>query len=258
MSRTLPIVAAAVLAVCCAACSSTTPADIPTAEQRFRLGMAEYADEDYFDAIQHFEVIRLQYPTSPVADSARFFMGMSRFNREEYILASYEFSQIGQVSSSPALQTEAQYMYARCYVELSPKAALDQTYTMRAIDALQTFIETNPKHPKAADAEKDMLGLINRLAEKEYRTGLLYMKLENARAAEVYFDTVIDKYYSTEYVDDAAAMKIRALISRKQYAAAGDRITQFLEKYPTSPLRDDVAALRADLPAETRSNARPK
>ena len=248
MRRLFLLVATAVSSLFFAACGSTAPVELPTAEERFRSGMAAYEDEEYFDAIQHFEVIRLQFPGSPVADSARFFMGMSRYKREEYILASYEFSQMGQINASSVLQTEAQYMYAQCYVQLSPKPALDQTYTLRAIDALQTFIESNPRHPKAEEAEKDMLILIGRLAEKEYQTGLLYMKLDNMRSAELYFDTVVDKYYNSEYVDEAALMKIRILMNRKNYTVAAVRIMEFLTKYPSSPYRDEVTSLRGSLP----------
>ena len=119
------------------ACSSSDLPDNPTAEQQFRLGMEEFQDENYQEAIQHFEVIRLQYPGSSVADSARYFTALSRFQREEYLLASYEFNQIIQSGASRELMADSYYQFAQCYYELSPKVDLDQSYTMRAIDALQ-------------------------------------------------------------------------------------------------------------------------
>jgi outer membrane protein assembly factor BamD len=232
-----------VIATLFASCSGSAPQDLPTAEQRFLLGMTEYSNRDYLDAIQQFEVIRLQFPGSPVADSARYFLGMSRYKREEYLLGSYEFNQLVQYNPNSALQADAQFMHAMCYVELSPKSALDQNYTVKAIDALQNFIELHPRHAKAQEAEQRMLVLITKLAEKEFNTGMLYMKLENYKSAELYFDTVTDKYYNTDFADDASAMKIRILARRKQPAQTATAVRDFLKKYPGSPHVAEVQAV---------------
>ncbi len=228
---------------CCllfAACASTNEQSLPSASERFALGMEEYNDENWFDAIQHFEVIRLQYPGSAQADSARFYTAMCRIEREEYILASYDFNQlIAGFPSSPLVQ-EGQYQFAVCYDRLSPEPALDQAYTSRAIDAYQTFIELYPTNPRVSDAEKRILALTTKLAEKEYMTGVLYTRLENYSAALVYFDTVIDRYYNTEFVDDAMAQKLRILMRRKQADAASALVKTFLAKYPDSPFATEV------------------
>jgi len=235
------------VAVFLASCSSTKTEEIPTAEERFHLGMAEFEDANYFEAIQQFEIIRLQFPGSSVSDSARFFMGMSRFKREEFLLASYEFSQMIQNSPSSSLAPEAQYMFAECYFQLSPKAALDQSYTSKAIDALQSFIEYYPTNQHVEDAEKQILELVNKLAEKEYNTGVLYTKLENYPSALIYFNTVIDRYYNTDFVDDAMAWKIRIHMQQKKYDDASPVIDTFLGKYPDSPFFDEVHAFKKQL-----------
>lgn len=248
------IVLAAVLAISAGAlisgCAGTTPQETPSAEERFRQGLLLYQDESYLDAIQEFEVIRLQYPASAVADSARYFSGMCRFNREEYLLASYEFNLLIQNHPSSPLLPDAQFRYAECYYELSPKMPLDQQYTQRAIDALQTFIELYPKNPNVEQAERQIFELYNKLAEKEYSTGVLYERLDNLASALIYFSTVIDRYYNTDYADDAMAAKIRILIRRKKTDEALQLIETFLKKFPDSDYRSEVEAggnrLRAD------------
>lgn len=234
-------------------CGSSKPEDVPTAEERFRLGMNEYEDDNWLDALQHFEVIRLQYPGSTVSDSARFFSGMSRFHREEFLLASYEFSQTIQNHPSSKLVPEAQFMYAECFYESSPKYSLDQTYTSRAIDALQTFIELFPNHPKAQEAEKQIIELNTKLAEKDFKIGILYTKMENYSSALIYFDGVIDKYYNTSFVDAAIVEKLRILIRRKQFAPAKTLIASFLKKYPDSTLREEVVSMQRSVDAALQS-----
>ncbi|MAT39578.1 MAG: outer membrane protein assembly factor BamD, partial [Ectothiorhodospiraceae bacterium] len=225
------------------ACSSSRLPDDPTAEQRFRAAMEDYHDEDYLDALQHFDVIRLQHPGSSVYDSARYFAGMSRFKLEDYLLASYEFNQVRAGNPSSELLADAQYMYARSYVELSPKPALDQTYTLRAIDALQTFIELYPTHPMVGEATEKIKDLITKLAEKEYRIAQLYLKLESPLSAIEYLDTIIDKYYNTPFVDDAMYDKIQIQMRRKKYDEVKALVQEFLAKYKDSPYFEDVKEL---------------
>ncbi len=242
------------LLILLAACSGTTEVETTSAAQRFALGMEEYADENYLEALQHFEVIRLQYPASAVADSARYFTGMCRYQREEYLLATYEFNQLIQGGNSRALGADAYHMFSQCYYEMSPKVQLDQTSTQRAIDALQTFVELYPEHPAAAGTEKQVLELVNKLAEKEYDTGVLYEKMENRTAALLYFSTVVDRYYNTYFVDDGLAGRVRMLMELKRYDEAEADIEEFVSKYADSPWFDDVVSMRDDL-QEIRSEA---
>ncbi|MFZ1728840.1 MAG: outer membrane protein assembly factor BamD [Bacteroidota bacterium] len=222
------------------ACSSSAVPENPTAENEFRLGQEEYLDGNYQEAVQHFEVIRLQFPGSSTADSARYFTALCRYQREEYLLASYEFNQIIQSGSSRELMADAYYQFAQCYYQLAPKVQLDQTYTSRAIDALQNFVEAYPKHAKAQDVEKQVIELVNRLAEKEYDTAILYEKMEVPESALIYFNTVVDRYYNTDYADDAFAGKVRSLLAMKRYADVLSAEKDFLEKYPASEYRKEV------------------
>ena len=229
------------------ACSSKVVIDNPNAEQRFHLGMAEYNDGNYLEAIQHFEVIRLQFQASAIADSAKFYAGMSHFQREEYLLGQYEFTQLIQNFPKSPLLPGSYFMYAQCLYKLSPRVDLDQSYTVKAIDALQTFVEVYATHPKAQEAEAQLKELFEKLAQKEFDTGVLYVKMQNSTAALVYFNNVIDRYYNTSYADDALVQKIRILMRRKNYTEADDVMQTFLRKYPDSPFRDEIEQQQKNL-----------
>ncbi len=222
------------------ACSSSDVPENPTAEEQFRLGLEEYLDENYLEAVQHFEIIRLQFPGSSVADSSRYYTALCRYQREEYLMASYEFNQIIQSGASRQLMADSYYQFAQCYYQLAPKVQLDQTYSMRAIDALQNFVEAYPSHQKAQEVEKQVIELVNRLAEKEYNTAILYEKMEVPGSALIYFGTVVDRYYSTDYADDAFAGKVRSLLALKRYDEVGAVAKDFLEKHPESEYREEV------------------
>lgn len=228
-------------------CSGSDATRSSTASQLFQIGMEAYDDNEDLEAIKQFEIIRLQYPGSAVADNARYYSGMSRFKRGEFLLATYEFNQLIQRSAGSDLTPHAYYQWAMCYYEMSPDVPLDQSYTVTAVDALQSFIELYPSHAKAAEAEKQVLELVNKLAEKEYITAVLYTKLKNWRAALIYYDTVIDRYYSTDFADDAMVGKINLLMDREDYGQAYPVIKDFLKRHPDSRFYERIVEYKSDL-----------
>ena len=139
----------------------------------------------------------------------------------------------------------AQYKIGLCYYQLSPKPALDQTYTVRAIDEFQAFIEYNPKHEFVPDAEAKISELNGRLAEKMYVAAELYMKLDYYKSASIYYSTVIEKYHDTEFAEPALLGLVKALVARNRYGEAKDNIARFLDKYPSSRLRGEAESLQS-------------
>lgn len=236
---TAPVIIAFVAAVL-AGCTAGKELSLDTAQDRFRYGMQLYRSEDYLEAVKQFDLIRLQYPGSTIADSAQFYSGMSRFKREEYQLAVFDFQLVIRNHPDSPLTPDAYYMIAKSYVKLSPPVDLDQNFTLKALDALQTFMELYPSHEKVAEARKDYQLLYRKLAQKEFNTGVLYRKLGYFRAALVYFNTVIDRYYSTDLVDDAMVEKIEILVQKKRYTEARTAIREFMRKYPDSMLLSRV------------------
>ena len=134
--------------------------------------------------------------------------------------------------ASSSLVPEAQYMLAQCYYLLSPYYALDQKYTKKAIDEFQAFIDFFPTDPKVPDAEKKISELNTKLAHKEYHTAYIYTKLEDYKAALMYYDFVIDTYHDTQYGPMAMFAKIELLIDRNNNDEALAEISKFEERYP--------------------------
>ena len=143
-------------------CASSEEATILTAEERFARAKTLYDDGDYLEAINEFTVITLQYQGSALADDAQFYLGETRFAREEYLLASFEYQQLIRNMSASPLVPDARYKIGVCYYRLSPKSLLDQQYTTRAIDALQSFVEYHPAHPSVPACFQQMTGTVDR------------------------------------------------------------------------------------------------
>lgn len=233
-------------------CKSTDVEKILSAEERFELGLHEFNKGNYLEAINEFTIITMQYPGSAVSDDAQYYLGECRFMREEYLLASYEYEALKRNMPASSLVPKAQYKIALCYYMLSPEAQLDQTYSLKAIDEFQTFIEYFPDDSLAVDAETKIKELRERLAKKDYETAVLYVNMEYYKAATFYFDKVIELYHDTNYAELAYVGKIESLVKRKKYDDVISESEIFLKKFPQSKFKKKVESLIAEIKNEKR------
>ena len=220
-----------------------------SAEERYELGMKDFKNEDYLEAIEEFKVVSLQYQGSSVADSAQFYMAECRFLREEYILAAFEYDVLLRTMPGSTFASHSRFRRATCFYRLSPKAILDQDYSRKAIDEYQAFLEYYPTDTLVSLAEQRITELNTKLAQKDFENGITYMHMEYYKAATYYFDLVLDKYHDTQYAEPALLKKAEALTDRKKYTEAKEALDKFREKYPSSVLKSDADKLNSDINA---------
>jgi len=221
-------------------CSGRSPEPSWTAEEYFEYAKELYNDEDYFESANEFTIIILRYAGSSVADSAQYFLGMSHYQLEEYIISAAEFSKlINNMPQSP-LVPDAQYMLGMSYYQMSPRAALDQEYTKKALRAFQMYVEDHPRHYRRDEVDKKLLELREKLAEKEFLNADLYRKMYRLRSSLIYFDIVLERYYDTSWADDAMVGKALVLIELEEWEEARELLLIFKDKFPDSDLEYTV------------------
>jgi outer membrane protein assembly factor BamD len=230
-------------------CSSSSGSDIKTddPEKAFKIAKAKFDDKDYLDAIDDFSFIKIKFPGTSVADKTQYYLGASYYYREEYILAAYEFENFLKNYPLSSLMPDTRYMLGLCYYNLSPKYALDQEYTRYAIEELQLYVELYPEDKNTADAAAKLKELKDKLAYKLYRTGLLYMKMDDYRAAALYFKTVYEQYVDSDWADDAMLGQVDALINARKTDEAKKVLERFYKLFPKSNLKSKADNLKRNL-----------
>lgn len=230
-------------------CSSSGSGDIETEdpEQAFKIAKRMYDKGDYLDAIDAFSFIKIKFPGTTVADKVQFYLGDSYYHKQEYILAAYEYESMLKNYPLSELIPETRYKLGLCYYNLSPKYSLDQEFTRYAIEELQLYIELYPTDKNTADAEKKLKELKDKLAYKNYKTGVLYMKLDNYRAASLYFKNVYEEYIDSEWADDSMIGHAEALINLKKTDEAQKVLERFYKLFPKSNLKSRANSLMKNL-----------
>lgn len=228
-------------------CSSSVDTSKFTVDEYFTYLMKLYNEEEYETAVQEFQNFLLQYSGSAYNDDAQYYFAMTYFKRGQYLLAAYEFSKlIRNIPASPFVP-EAQFMLAESYYQLAPPYQLDQAYTKKAIEEFQVFIDFFPADKKVAEAETKIKELTERLAEKEYQSGLIYEKMEYEKAAIKYYAFVADTYHDTKFAPISLYRKIQLEIKKGMKAEAIADINTYLNRYPNDERVNDVKQLEAKL-----------
>ncbi len=187
----------------CFSCSSYTVKD-ENSEQKLDSVIEYMNQEKYSKAKIEIEYLLLLDPLSSFAGDAQYYLSNCYFHLNEYAQAIIEFSKyLSRQDSKDEFVKEAKYMLCKCYFQMSLDFKKDQTDTIIAIEKLQDFIEQESMISNVSEIESMILNLRNKLAKKDFYTASLYIKLDEIESANIYYLSIINNYYDTNYVNDA-------------------------------------------------------
>ncbi len=205
-----------------------------TPAERFQWAMKDFEREDYKGAIEKFNTVILQDPTSEFADDAQFYLGESHFRDGEYLLAAFQFNRLRSNFPNSPFYRQALLRTAEAYAQTSPNFERDQTDTRTAIGQYEAFLRLYPEDSLATVARQEILRLRTKLARKEFSIAEQYAGMDEHRAALIYYERVIELYPDTEYSEKATIGKIQVLQSLDRGQEARDAINQFMQEHPSS------------------------
>lgn len=228
-------------------CGGNSPEPDWTARDFYRAAKEKYDDESYFEAVNEFTVVLLRFAGSTVADSAQYYLADSHYKMGDYLIAGVEFEKLITSMPQSPLVKKAQYKLGESYNSLSPRAALDQRYTAKAIREYQYYIEEFPTDSLKEKAEKKIAFLRNKLSKKEFENAEIYRKMSEFSAAIVYYDQVLGKFYDTNWADDAQFGKIKAYLEQEDVEQALLEAAKFEQQFPDSDLDEELIELKLEI-----------
>jgi outer membrane protein assembly factor BamD len=170
---------------------------------KFAAATTKYDKGKYNKAIRLFEQIAPAYRGKPQAEKMFYMFSQSYYKTEQYYLAGYQFESF--VSSYPKSEKveEASFLGAKCYSMLSPSYSLDQGDTTKAIDKLQSFIDTYQNSAYLPEANVILKKLTDKLEKKYFEIAKQYNTISDHKAALVALDNFIADYPGTQYKEAA-------------------------------------------------------
>lgn len=165
----------------------------------YRTAKEKFNKENYTEALTDLNRIILNYGGENGIDSVQFMIARCHYLLDEFYSASYEFQRLAESFPESKLAEESYFNDAECYYQLSPRYTLDQADTETALSKYQLYLDLFPEGRFKTEAGSRINELREKMARKEYEAGVLYLKLDQPRAAKVYFLGIIDSFYDTSF-----------------------------------------------------------
>ena len=183
-------------------CSGTP--DFDSSAASFMQAKKSFSNGKYTRAKSEFEYLILNDPLSKYATDSYFYIAESKYHLKQYNQAILDYEKyLSLPMREIALSTKAEFMLCKSWFNLSNDVLRDQTETIIAIDKLQYYIEKESLINYTKQISDMIFQLRNKLAEKKFKTAELYVQLGQPKGAEIYFKSIVNEFYDSQYLEDA-------------------------------------------------------
>jgi len=222
-------------------CGGNKSTSLLTVREYFTAGMDKYENKKYLSAIEKFQSVIYNFPGDAVVDSAQYYLGMSYYHNEDYELAGVEFNRLTVNYPSSKFFDEAVFMKATSFFEATPSHyGLDQSELSTAIGLFNDFLIDFPESEYREAAEEYLLAARTRMAKKYYNNGVVYQRIRAYKAAQTYFQKVIDDYTDTEFAPNAVFNYALMELKLKKYKEAQVKFNNFITVFSDDVLVEDA------------------
>lgn len=205
-------------------------------EKVYKAANKYYDNKEYDRAIALYDIVIQFYRGRQEAEDLFFRYAYAHYNVGDYILASTYFKNYSNTFANSINKQEAEYMSAYSNYKLSPNYKLDQSYTAKAIDGFEQFINLYPGTERAELSNRLIDEMRRKLEKKSFEQGTLYYKIGQYQAAMTSFQNTLK-----DFPESAKLEEVRYLILKSSYTLAQnsiyekqeDRFNETLEHYNT-------------------------
>lgn len=215
---------------------------------------------DYYVAGEHqkaqtlYELLQSAVRGTPRAEEVYFKYAYTYYQLKQYILASYYFKNFSQTYTNSPKREEADFMSAYSNYQLSPTFRLDQTYTTKAIDELQTFVNTYQRSNRVEECNKLIDELRAKLEKKAFEEGKLYFDLRMFQSATHVFENLLKDFPETKNAEQVRFMIVNSAFllaensvvdkQEERYQEVITRAATFITRYPKSEYTREVSSIQ--------------
>lgn len=218
---------------------------------------------EYYEKKDYLHANQLYKELMPIMKSTRNYevlyyrYAYTFYYLKDYIESSYLFKNFAEMFPTSKDAEEAEFMSAASLYKYSPKFSLDQTNSMKALEALQTFVIKYPSSTRIADANKFIGESKKKLELKQADAAKLYYNINQFKAATVAYKSVLHNYPESADGDMYTFMIMKSFFKyakisvpekqEERYASAIGAYKELKENYPQSTYIADADKLYTEV-----------
>lgn len=211
---------------------------------KYKKALEYYQKGDHYRYTTLFEQLVPIFTGTQKADTVQFYFAMGNYKQGDFILAGHYFDTFRKTYPRSVFTEEAEYMYAYCFYESSPRPELDQENTQFAIAAFSEFISKYPKSEKRDEVGKILNELKDKLVEKSYLSSKLYYNISEYKSAIVALKNSVKDFPESKHREEQLFLVLKSAYlladnsvpskQKERYQAAIDEYYTFAGEFPDS------------------------
>jgi len=178
-----------------------------------------YNNHEYYKAIPVLEELIGLMKGRQSTEDLYYMYADANFQQGDYLISAYHFKNYYDLYPTSDKAEECLFMHAKSYEMLSPKPELDQTYTNKAMEAYQLFLNSSTSPKYTHEANDAVIVLRKKLEKKALNAADLYYRTSNFKAASVSYANVLK-----DFPDIEESERITFMIMKSSYRYAQNSI----------------------------------
>jgi len=178
---------------------------LETVKLNFDAGEEAFIKKDFDKAIGYYQFVKSKYPFSQYAHLSDLKIADVKFAQKKWIDAALAYEVFIRLHPRHEQVNYAYYQVGLCYFNAVPQNSFfyppattkDQTFTKKALETLQLFIEKEPNSPKTQEVKDKINLLYSYLADHEKHSAHYYLKIKKYASAADQYEQIFDLYPST-------------------------------------------------------------
>lgn len=224
--------------------------------KKYQEGVRLYTKKDYTKALVLFDDLVERYRGLSEAEDLYYYYSYTHYKLRDYVTARYHFKIFADTYPSSPKAEECRFMAAYCFYLESPTFSLDQANTIKAIDALQLFINLYPKSDRGQEAATLIQDLRDKLEIKSFENAKMYLEIGDYKSAVIAFSNSMRDYPDTKFAEEMEFMMIKSqyLYAKNSFENKQEErfleaillYNEFTESYPGSKFAKEAEQLKKD------------
>jgi outer membrane protein assembly factor BamD len=211
---------------------------------KYKKALEYYKKGDHYRYTTILEQLVPIFSGTQRADTVQFYFAMGNYKQGDFILAGHYFDTFRKTYPRSVFTEEAEYMFAYCFYESSPRPDLDQENTEAAIAAFSEFVSKYPNSDKNGAVGKILNELKDKLIEKSYLSSKFYYNVSDYKAAIIALKNSLKDFPDNKHREEQLFLILKssylladnsvASKRRERFQATIDEYYSFVGEFPQS------------------------
>jgi outer membrane protein assembly factor BamD len=207
----------------------------------------EFEEGNYWQIKEDLETLLDECTGTGFMEKGMFMLAESHFHLEEWIEARGEYGTfVVNFPASPDVETAVLRKAISTY-NMAYRDSRDDSNTEKAIKDFEEFIRRFPESVKSDSAIFFLDELTERMADKDYKTGALYLRMDEPLAAAIYFREFLEDYPKSKHTHNALLKLVDCYTRLEQFDQAEFYIQKIRSEIKDKKMLAQAKDLEEDL-----------